>query len=118
MSDDFDALRELGATMGDFAEDLGTAITFSSNRYMEFMPQGVTKATGLAKLAPRFWALASTRSSASAIRLTISPCSMLQAWVVGVANATDDACEHCDVVLNSTCFDGALPELVERFLEP
>ena len=33
MSDDFDALRELGATMGDFAEDLGTAITFSSNRY-------------------------------------------------------------------------------------
>ena len=117
MSDDFDALRELGASMGDFAEELGAAITFSSNRYMEFMPQGVTKATGLAKLAE---ILGIDLDQIIGFGDSANDIAMLDAagLGVGVANATDDAREHCDVVLDSTCFDGALPELVERFLEP
>ena len=117
MSDDFDALRELGATMDDFAEELGAAITFSSNRYMEFMPQGVTKATGLAKLAE---ILGIELDQIIGFGDSANDIAMLDAagLGVGVANVTDDAREHCDAVLDSTCFDGALPELVERFLEP
>lgn len=117
MSEDFDGLRKLGATMNDFAEDLGTAITFSSNRYLEFMPQGVTKATGLAKLAEL---LGIGLDQIIGFGDSANDIAMLDAagLGVGVANVTDDAREHCDVVLDSTCFEGALLELVERFLEP
>ncbi len=48
---DFDALQELGASLAPVAERLGVEITFSSKRYLEFMPAGVNKGTGLARLA-------------------------------------------------------------------
>ena len=37
---------------------------------------------------------------------------------VGVANVTDDVRPVCDLVLDTTGPDGALPELVERIVEP
>lgn len=37
---------------------------------------------------------------------------------VGVANASPDLVPYCDVVLETSAYDGAFPELCERYLEP
>lgn len=117
MSDDFAWLREFGETQRAFAHECGAEVTFSSNRYMEFMPTGVTKAGGLARLCDM---LGIDISEAIALGDSENDISMLDAagLGVGVANVTDEARAHCDAVLKTTGYDGALPELVERFLEP
>ena len=47
----FDALQELGSQLAPMAERLGVEITYSSKRYLELMPAGVDKGTGLTRLA-------------------------------------------------------------------
>ena len=113
---DFDALQELGASLAPVAERLGVEVTFSSKRYLEFMPAGVNKGTGLARLAEM---LEIPLSEVIAVGDSANDLSMIQAagLGVGVANATDDVRPSCDVVLNTTGMDGAFEELVERFLE-
>ena len=113
---DFDALQELGASLAPVAERLGVEVTFSSKRYLEFMPAGVNKGTGLARLAEM---LEIPLSEVIAVGDSANDLSMIQAagLGVGVANVTDDVRPSCDVVLNTTGMDGALEELVERFLE-
>lgn len=113
---DFDALQELGASLAPVAERLGVEVTFSSKRYLEFMPAGVNKGTGLARLAEM---LEIPLSEVIAVGDSANDLSMIQAagLGVGVANVTDDVRSSCDVVLNTTGMDGAFEELVERFLE-
>ena len=113
---DFDALQELGASLAPVAERLGVEVTFSSKRYLEFMPAGVNKGTGLARLAEM---LEIPLSVVIAVGDSANDLSMIQAagLGVGVANATDDVRPSCDVVLDTTGMDGAFEELVERFLE-
>lgn len=113
---DFDALQELGASLAPVAERLGVEVTFSSKRYLEFMPAGVNKGTGLARLAKM---LEIPLSEVIAVGDSANDLSMIQAagLGVGVANVTDDVHPSCDVVLNTTGMDGAFEELVERFLE-
>lgn len=113
---DFDALQELGASLAPVAEHLGVEVTFSSKRYLEFMPAGVNKGTGLARLAEM---LEIPLSEVIAVGDSANDLSMIQAagLGVGVANVTDDVRPSCDVVLNTTGMDGAFEELVERFLE-
>lgn len=113
---DFDALQELGASLAPVAERLGVEVTFSSKRYLEFMPAGVNKGTGLARLAEM---LEIPLSEVIAVGDSTNDLSMIQAagLGVGVANVTDDVRPSCDVVLNTTGMDGAFEELVERFLE-
>lgn len=113
---DFDALQELGASLAPVAERLGVEVTFSSKRYLEFMPAGVNKGTGLARLAEM---LEIPLSEVIAVGDSANDLSMIQAagLGVGVANATDDVRPSCDVVLDTTGMDGAFEELVERFLE-
>ena len=113
---DFDALQELGASLAPVAERLGVEVTFSSKRYLEFMPAGVNKGTGLARLAEM---LEIPLSEVIAVSDSANDLSMIQAagLGVGVANVTDDVRPSCDVVLNTTGMDGAFEELVERFLE-
>lgn len=113
---DFDALQELGASLAPVAERLGVEVTFSSKRYLEFMPAGVNKGTGLARLAEM---LEIPLSEVIAVGDSANDLSMIQAagLGVGVANVTDDVRPSCDVVLNTTGMDGAFEELVERFLE-
>lgn len=118
MSDDFEGLRRLGAEeMEPFAQLLGdTDVTYSSNRYMEFMPAGVTKATGLKRLTEM---LGIDMSEVIGLGDSANDIAMLDAagLGVGVSNVTDDARPHCDVVLETSGFEGALPEVVTRFLE-
>lgn len=113
---DFDALQELGASLAPVAERLGVEVTFSSKRYLEFMPAGVNKGTGLARLAEM---LEIPLSEVIAVGDSANDLLMIQAagLGVGVANATDDVRPSCDVVLDTTGMDGAFEELVERFLE-
>ena len=113
---DFDALQELGASLAPVAERLGVEVTFSSRRYLEFMPAGVNKGTGLARLAEM---LEIPLSEVIAVGDSANDLSMIQAagLGVGVANVTNDVRPSCDVVLNTTGMDGAFEELVERFLE-
>lgn len=113
---DFDALQELGASLAPVAERLGVEVTFSSKRYLEFMPAGVNKGTGLARLAEM---LEIPLSEVIAVGDSANDLSMIQAagLGVGVANVTDDVRPSCDVVLDTTGMDGAFEELVERFLE-
>lgn len=113
---DFDALQELGTALAPMAERLGVEITFSSQRYLEFMPAGVNKGTGLAHLAEM---LEIPLSEVIAVGDSANDLAMIQTagLGVGVANVTDDVRPSCDVVLNTTGMDGAFEELVERFLE-
>lgn len=117
MSDDFEGLMELGESLRPWAAELGADITFSSQRYLEFMPQGINKGVGIENLCKM---LGIDISETIAIGDAANDIGMLDAagLGVGVSNVTDDAREHCDVVLESSGFEGALPELVERFLEP
>ncbi len=117
MSDDYKWLRTFGETLRPFAHELGAEITFSSQRYLEFMPQGVTKATGLQNLCEM---LNIDITETIGFGDSTNDIAMLDGagLGVGVSNVTADAREHCDVVLETSGFDGALAELVERFLEP
>ena len=114
---DFDALQKLGHELAPMAERLGVEITFSSRRYLEFMPAGVDKGTGLMRLAEM---LGIPMSQVIAVGDSANDLPMIKAagLGIGVANVTDDVRPHCDVVLETAGTDGAFTELVERFLEP
>ncbi len=114
---DFDALQELGHELAPMAGRLGVEITFSSRRYLEFMPAGVDKGTGLVRLAKM---LDIPMSQVIAVGDSANDLPMIKAagLGIGVANATDDVRPYCDVVLETAGADGAFNELVERFLEP
>lgn len=92
-------------------------VTFSSQRYIEFMPAGVNKGKGIARLAELLdidladtIALGDAENDIDALRTA--------GLGVGVANVTDAARPYCDLVLSATATDGALAELVERVIEP
>ena len=114
---DFDALQELGRKLAPMAERLGVGITFSSKRYLELMPAGVDKGTGLTRLADM---LGIPMSEVIAVGDSANDLSMIKAagLGVGVANVTDDVRPYCDAILETAGTDGAFSELVERFLEP
>lgn len=95
----------------------GVDLTFSSGRYLEFVPAGVSKAAGLASLAALLDVdMAETIGCGDAL----NDLPMIEAAGVGVAaaNATDGLPEKADYTTVATCDDGILPEVVERFVEP
>ena len=114
---DFDELQELGRKLAPMAERLGVDITFSSKRYLELMPAGVDKGTGLTRLADM---LGIPMSEVIAVGDSANDLSMIKAAGLGVgaANVTDDVRPYCDVVLETAGTEGAFSELIERFLEP
>ncbi len=92
-------------------------ITYSSGRYLEVIPAGVNKGTGLAKLAEM---LGIDVSETIGIGDSANDREMIEAagLGVGVANITDDVRPLCDVVLKTRGEDGAFMELVESVIEP
>lgn len=117
MSTDFDELRSRGAELADFAAGLDIDLTYSSRRYLEFMPAGVNKGTGLHRLAGM---LGIDVSETIGVGDSANDLEMIReaGLGIGVANVTDDVRPFCDVVLEARGIDGAFPEIVERFLEP
>lgn len=117
MDPDFEGLQQLGRELEPMAQRLGVEITFSSKRYLEFMPAGIDKGYGLKKLAEM---LGIPMDQVIGVGDSANDLAMIKAagLGVGVANVTDDVRPYCDIVLKSTGDDGAFEELVEKYLEP
>lgn len=117
MDPDFEGLQQLGRELEPMAQRLGVEITFSSKRYLEFMPAGIDKGYGLKKLAEM---LDIPMDQVIGVGDSANDLAMIKAagLGVGVANVTDDVRPYCDAVLESTGDDGAFEELVEKYLEP
>lgn len=117
MDPDFEGLQQLGRELEPMAQRLGVEITFSSKRYLEFMPAGIDKGYGLKKLAE---ILGIPMDQVIGVGDSANDLAMIKAagLGVGVANVTDDVRPYCDIVLESTGDDGAFEELVEKYLEP
>ena len=117
MDPDFEGLQQLGRELEPMAQRLGVEITFSSKRYLEFMPAGIDKGYGLKKLAEM---LGIPMDQVIGVGDSANDLAMIKAagLGVGVANVTDDVPPYCDIVLESTGDDGAFEELVEKYLEP
>lgn len=117
MDPDFEGLQQLGRELEPMARRLGVEITFSSKRYLEFMPAGIDKGYGLKKLAEM---LGIPMDQVIGVGDSANDLAMIKAagLGVGVANVTDDVRPYCDAVLESTGDDGAFEELVEKYLEP
>lgn len=111
-----DELRAIEASMpADLKK--GCDVTFSSSRYLEFVPEGVSKGNGLRKLAELLGIdLADTIACGDAE----NDASMVEAAGVGVAvaNAVDGLGERADYFARSTCNDGILAEVFEKFVLP
>lgn len=117
MDPDFEGLQQLRRELEPMAQRLGVEITFSSKRYLEFMPAGIDKGYGLKKLAEM---LGIPMDQVIGVGDSANDLAMIKAagLGVGVANVTDDVRPYCDIVLESTGDDGAFEELVEKYLEP
>lgn len=95
----------------------GVDVTFSSGRYLELVPAGVSKGVGLARLAKLLGvAMGETIGCGDAE----NDLSMVEAAGIGVAaaNATGGLSAHADYTTKATCDDGILAEVVGRFVEP
>lgn len=117
MDPDFEGLQQLGRELEPMTQRLGVEITFSSKRYLEFMPAGIDKGYGLKKLAEM---LGIPMDQVIGVGDSANDLAMIKAagLGVGVANVTDGVRPYCDIVLESTGDDGAFGELVEKYLEP
>lgn len=90
-------------------------VSFSSNRYIEFMHQGVTKGIGLLTLARL---LHVKPEETLAIGDNINDIEMLKAagLSVGVRNLNPVIRPYCHVITNATNNEGAVAEAIERFI--
>ena len=109
----FDRMKALGAALRPELDPALVDITYSSNRYVEFVPHGVNKGTGLTHLAGM---LGIDLSETVGVGDSANDLAMIQAagLGVGVANASDDIRPFCDLILDTTADDGAFPELLSR----
>lgn len=95
----------------------GTSATFSSGRYLEYLPEGVDKGHGLRALA-RILGVDMTETIAVGDSLNDLPMIEAAGMGVAVSNATDGIGGLADYAARSSCDDGVLAEVVERFMEP
>ncbi len=95
----------------------GTAYTFSSGRYLEYIPEGVDKGRGLRSLAR---IVGVDIAETIAVGDSLNDLPMIEAAGMGVAvsNATDGIDGLAGYTAHSSCDDGVLAEVVERFIEP
>lgn len=105
-----DRIRE---EITDLTKDLD--ITFSSNRYMEFNRKGVDKGEAIKRLAE---ILGFDVSQTIASGDNFNDASMVEAagLGVGVSNAVDELKEVCDVVIESSCNEDPMTEIIDRFI--
>lgn len=113
MHTDYSRLQEIHAEMMPLLDDI--AVSFSSNRYIEFMHKGVTKGVALLKLAAM---LGVQPEETMAIGDNINDIEMLQAagLSVGVHNLNPLIRQYCSVVTDATNNDGAVGEAIETFV--
>lgn len=110
---DYDYLEKIHAELMPLLDDI--TVSFSSNRYIEFMHKGVDKGAGLLKLADL---LGVPREETIAIGDNINDIAMLQAagLSVGVRNLNPVIRQYCDVVTEATNNEGAVAEAIEKYV--
>ena len=115
MGEDFAYIQRLGEEIAPALDPAKVHHTYSSRRYVEFVPAGVDKGAGLRALAAL---LGIDMSETVAVGDAANDLAMIQAagLGVGVANVTPDVAPFCDVVLKTSAYDGAFPELVDTCL--
>lgn len=113
MNTDDAVLQAIHQDMQPLLSDI--TVSFSSNRYIEFMHKGVTKGVGLLKLAQL---LHVQPAETIAIGDNINDVEMLKAagLSVGVYNLNPAIRLYCDVITNATNNEGAVAEAIERFV--
>lgn len=91
------------------------AVSYSSNRYMEFNKIGVDKGQGLKQLAKM---LGIDISQTIAVGDNYNDLPMLEVAGLSVAarNAVDDVKKACDVVTSADNNEGVIAEIIERFI--
>lgn len=91
------------------------AVSYSSNRYMEFNKIGIDKGAGLRRLAE---ILGIDISETIAVGDNYNDMPMLMAAGLSVAagNAVEDVKKACDVVTESDNNEGVIAEVIERFI--
>ena len=116
-AEDLDEAKELGERVAPLLDRTRTDVTYSSNRYVEFVPAGIDKGTGLAHLAEM---LGIDIAETIGMGDSANDLAMIRAagLGVGVANVSDDTRPYCDLILASNAADGALPELIDRVIAP
>lgn len=110
---DYDYLQRVHAELQPLLGDI--TVSFSSNRYIEFMHQGVNKGAGLHKLADL---LGVPYEETLAIGDNINDTDMLKAagLSVGVHNLNPIIRSYCDVVTDVTNDEGAVAEAIEKYV--
>ena len=108
-----DYLRRIERELADITADV--TVSFSSNRYIEFSPQGVDKGAGLLKLAE---ILNVKPEETIAIGDNFNDLSMIRAagLGVGVANCVDGIKQDCNYITAATCDEGAVAEVINKFI--
>jgi Cof subfamily protein (haloacid dehalogenase superfamily) len=113
MNTDNDILEKIRQALQPLLADI--MVSYSSNRYMEFMHKGVTKGVGLQKLADL---LHIPIEETMAIGDNINDREMLETagLSVGVANLNPVVRSCCKVITTADNNAGAVAEAIERFI--
>lgn len=91
------------------------AVSYSSNRYMEFNKLGVDKGAGLKNLAEKL-GIPIEETIAVGDNYNDVPMLKVAGLSVAAANAVDDVKALCDVVTDADNNKGVLAEVIERFI--
>ena len=110
---DFDYLQNIDRDLKDITYDMD--VSYSSNRYIEFNHKGVNKGAGLKKLADL---LHIDIQDTIAIGDNYNDLSMIKdaGLGVGVQNAAPGIKPDCDYITTATCEEGAVCEVIEKFV--
>ena len=110
---DWHYLKNIEDDLRDITGDLD--VSYSSNRYIEFNQKGVNKGSGLLFLADL---LGIRPEETIAVGDNFNDLSMICAagLGVGVHNTVPDLKPLCDVVTDATCDDGAIGEVIEKYV--
>ncbi|WP_288342945.1 Cof-type HAD-IIB family hydrolase [uncultured Dubosiella sp.] len=108
-----DYLNRIEAELADITGDLD--VSYSSNRYLEFNKKGVNKGNALKFLGDY---LGIPHENQIAVGDNFNDLSMIEAagLGVGVQNTVQSMKGKCDVILKSTNDEGAIAELIDRFV--
>lgn len=110
---DFEYLQKIDQDLKDITFDMD--VSYSSNRYIEFNQKGVNKGAGLKQLASL---LHVDIKDTIAIGDNYNDLSMIQiaGLGAGVQNAVPGVKKDCDYVTQATCEQGAVSEVLEKFV--
>lgn len=113
MNTNYDYLSDIANKLGPIAEELD--ISYSSNRYLELNPKGISKGTGLLKLCEL---LDIDIKDTIAIGDNFNDLSMIEVAGLGVAvnNAALGVKEKSDYVCEGTCDEDAIYEVINKFI--